>query len=975
MRVRFVLGSVLVGLLASVSMASGQVAAQSAAGAAPDLAASIVGKNPSQLHMRLKNISSRACQVATTAQGTIAITNVIQAGKQLSAVPLDTASDDDLGYLMQKQLTTISPGQSTDIPLLIYKVKDTNVLRTTTWSNDAGSLGSQYVIQSDKPLKLDLSYNLPITPEKGAPACGSVFATTVDDGNTIGRALVIAAKAIVCIVAVALLLWWLGKRKHKAPVVAAVILLGIGIVAIHQAPRAHADISVPPSAQAAFDTCMGVLNANRDITGPILDVINDPANHIIIVPISGTGSDMTGYDHTFTIYWNQDDHHPYAGTGGNADPCTTLFHEMYHAYDMSRGTFSRTNCAGSGIETKEVMATRAQNTLRVRLGLPARSHYGERALPSGDCSAPPPAPQCSGLHCASTNGDPHLRTFDGLLYDFQAAGEFTAARDQTGGYTIQVRQQPLSGSRYVAINTAIAFKINGDTVEIRAGQPMVLLVNGKKQTLADKTLSKGGQVNIDQEGTVILTWKDGSKAFVRSVGNYGLALSAQLSDDLAGKVDGLLGNADGEPKNDLHLRNSTKTVQEIHKDLYPKFADSWRITDTASLFTYTGGMSTANYTDHTFPDPLPALTSLPNYASALAFCKSFGISDPTILANCALDVALTGRPEFARSAATAQAFTASTQYGGTTWNASIKNPGDKVDETFDAKAGDKVFVQIPQSTLASECGVASLLAPDGSVVASGCIINGSGYIDGTTLPADGQYTVRLAPQESVGTATLRLLRIADKQGAITPDGATLKVSIDKPGIVGRYTFNGVAGQHVYLDVPNSTLTNECGILQLVAPDGSVVASGCVINGAGDIDTATLPASGQYTIVVDPNDTVTGTSKLRLVVATATSQPITVNGATLTTNLVKPGSIAQFTFNGVAGQKIYVDLPHSDFPSECGILTLRQPDGDVLSSGCIINHVGNLSDDAATLPATGQYTIILDPGGNSTGKTTIRVRNH
>ena len=38
-----------------------------------------------------------------------------------------------------------------------------------------------------------------------------------------------------------------------------------------------------------------------------------------------------------------------------------------------------------------------------------------------------PAPSC-GTYCTTSWGDPHLRTFDGVSYDFQRVGEFTAVR-------------------------------------------------------------------------------------------------------------------------------------------------------------------------------------------------------------------------------------------------------------------------------------------------------------------------------------------------------------------------------------------------------------------------------------------------------------------------------------------------------------------------------------------------------------------
>jgi hypothetical protein len=941
-----------------------------------ELSANIKSIPPETATLTLKNISKSECQIATTAQGTVAITKVEQNGRVLQPQALDAAADEDIGYLLKSQLKTLKPGESATLPLLTYILPSGQILRATTWSSDGGVLSTQYTVDAKQPLKLELNYSLPITPEKGARACNPVFASAfknpLSDRLSLQHILLYTAILIVFILII-VLVWLLFKRKHRAakPTTTALLLLAFGFGAWLLAPSTYADITVPPDMQATFDGCMSTFNANRDITGPVLDVINNPDNHITIVRTSG-GSDMTGYDHTFTIYWNPSDHHPYEGTGGNADPCTTLYHEMYHAFDMSNGTFSRNNCAGSGIETKEVMATRAQNVLRERLGMPARSHYGDRALPSGDCNGTPP-PTCTGEHCAETNGDPHLRTFDGLRYDFQAVGEFIAARSTSGDFEVQVRQEPWADSRIVSLNTAVAFKVGNDRYEIRAGQALIPYLNGKQTALEASKLPGGGQVDLDQ-GIVVVTWPDGTKAFVRSVGIYGLALSMQPSDELAGKLEGLLGDANGNTNNDLRVRGSNTSIKPTHKELYPAYANSWRIADKTSLFTYPEGKNTGSYTDRSFPDESPDPKTLPGYAAAETLCKSFGISDPAILANCALDVAITGRSEFARAASNSQILAAGKNYGGTTWDLTLKNPGDTASVTFDAKAGDKIYVQVIKTNLPSQCGVLRLFGPGDEGVTDGCIINGGGGIDGKTLPTTGTYTIKLSPDQA-GTATLRLLRIADKQGTITPDGAAVNTYIDMPGVIARYTFTGQVGQRVYVVASNSTLASQCGGLRLLNPDGSELTNGCIINKDGGIDTKTLPTNGQYTIILDPNDAVTGSVQLRLVLATAETKPITMDGPTLTTNLSKPGSIARFTFNGTAGQRIFVDLPSSELPSQCGILTLHAPDDGVTGSGCVINNKGNLSDDGTVLPVSGQYTIILDPNDAATGATTIRLRSH
>lgn len=982
MRVRTMLRTLSVLLLAGgiTLIGARPVAAQAVV---PDLSAHIRASDPLHPTLQLTNIASHACQLATSAQGTVAITDVMQAGKVVQPLPIDSASDEDVGYLLQSELKTLQPGQSVSINILVYKIGSSYVLRATTWSPGAGSFAAEYPVAKDGALQLALSYSVPVSPASGAPVCGAVSASTIG-GPALMRRWVLLGTLVVVVVALVLLAvwWWRKQHRHRGKVVAAAVFVFLGLGMLwHQSPKVFADVVVPPELQATYDGCIATFNANSDITGPILRILNDPANHFEIVHTSGVGSDMTGRPNPahpgggiFRIYWNPDDHHRYAGTGGYPDACSVLYHELYHALDQLNGTFSRDDCAGSGIETKEVMATRAQNVLRQRLGLPQRSHYGDRPLPTGDCRAAPRPTSCTGEHCGGTTGDPHMLTFDGRRYDFQAAGEFVVARNQSGDFEVQARQEPWINSRLVTINTAVAFKVGNDRVEVRAAQTPVLLVNGKKQLLASTTLPDGGQVQLDQ-GVISVTWKDGSIAYVEPVGTYGLTLSVQLADELAGKVTGLLGDGDGNSKNDLHVRGKNESFEPNYEKLYPAFADSWRISDKTSLFTYDNGKNTGTYTIRNFPDKPGDAKALPGYAAAEAVCKSYGITDPAILANCALDVAITGRPEFARTAAWNQTFSAGTTFAGTTWQLNLKNPGDSASVTFDAKANEKVFVHIPQSTLPSQCGVIRLLAADGHEVASGCIINGQGEIDGTVLPADGTYTILLAPGGATGNTTVRLLRITDQQDSITPDGPAVTARITQPGVVSRFTFNAAAGQRVYVSVPSSTLDSQCGILRLLDSDSHEVASGCIINHVGDIDTAVIPATGQYTIIVDPNDTTVGQAQVKLVYPTAENQSIAIDGDTRSARLSKPGSIATFTFSASAGQRVFIDLPTSDLPSQCGLLRLLTPNNETLGSGCVINHVGNLNDDGVVLPSGGQYTIVLDPGGADTGTTMVRLRSH
>jgi hypothetical protein len=99
-------------------------------------------------------------------------------------------------------------------------------------------------------------------------------------------------------------------------------------------------------------------------------------------------------------------------------------------------------------------------------------------------------------------------------------------------------------------------------------------------------------------------------------------------------------------------------------------------------------------------------------------------------------------------------------------------------------------------------------------------------------------------------------------------GPEVTAVIAQAGAVARFTFAGSAGQRVEVEVSATTLPNQCSPLQLHQPDGTVLSTGCVIGGVGDIAAVTLPEGGQYTLVVDPRDRTVGEATLRLAAAAA-----------------------------------------------------------------------------------------------------------
>jgi RHS repeat-associated protein len=261
---------------------------------------------------------------------------------------------------------------------------------------------------------------------------------------------------------------------------------------------------------------------------------------------------------------------------------------------------------------------------------------------------------------ANTWGDPHLTTFDRKSYDFQAAGEFILVQSSSGDLEIQVRQEPLQG-RLVSLNTAAATVVDGQRVGFYAKVEPLVSIDGTPTALADgESVSVGGGRIIRNANRYTLLYPSGDQVqivFSDSLlyGKY-LSLNLALTGDHRGNLVGLLGSNNGIPDDDFALRDGTVLGDTLtFEQLYGEYADSWRITRAESLFDYGPGEDTTTYTDTSFPSSPFTIDDLTpaQRAAAEQIAQELGITDPTLLANAILDIALTdGDTAFVEGAAT-----------------------------------------------------------------------------------------------------------------------------------------------------------------------------------------------------------------------------------------------------------------------------------------------------------------------------------
>jgi len=232
-------------------------------------------------------------------------------------------------------------------------------------------------------------------------------------------------------------------------------------------------------------------------------------------------------------------------------------------------------------------------------------------------------------------------TFDGLHYDLQAAGEFETATAEAFGMYLQARLVPQGNS--TSYLKAIAFDLQGHAVELgSSGLATYLFVDG-----STFDLSPGSMLDFGN-GAELLHLSDGYYAVWPGQGSrpalwYGDRQVRVYMPPFT-HVSGLLGNADGNPTNDLETGFGTMLPANADQPtINGSFAESWRITQDESLFTYAQGESTDSFTDRSFPSSPVSINSLSDVqlTEASRECSDAGVADGVQFEDCILDWALT----------------------------------------------------------------------------------------------------------------------------------------------------------------------------------------------------------------------------------------------------------------------------------------------------------------------------------------------
>lgn len=188
----------------------------------------------------------------------------------------------------------------------------------------------------------------------------------------------------------------------------------------------------------------------------------------------------------------------------------------------------------------------------------------------------------------NSHGDVHIFTPDGLTYDFQAGGEFMLVASQDGSVAVQTRQTIHADDPSVSSNSAVALLVGETVVEFyadSAGQRFY--VDGVSGPIPAEGLQLPGGARIESDGSsrgatrFIVHWAN--EAFSARVNLYQGFLNVGVAGS-GGTYAGLIGNLDGNPKNDILPRGGAQLIcpPASGADIM-RYGDTWRVSVDETL--------------------------------------------------------------------------------------------------------------------------------------------------------------------------------------------------------------------------------------------------------------------------------------------------------------------------------------------------------------------------------------------------------
>ena len=280
-------------------------------------------------------------------------------------------------------------------------------------------------------------------------------------------------------------------------------------------------------------------------------------------------------------------------------------------------------------------------------------------------------------------------------------------------------------------------------------------------------------------------------------------------------------------------------------------------------------------------------------------------------------------------------------------SASIDVPGELDIYTFDASAGQSLFVDHQGGygfnytwTLTDPTGTELFRCDLGDREA--LIIDSTGTY---TLVVDGNGA-------ATGYYQFQISAIPEPVTTAIEVGSVIGATIDVPGEFDIYTFAGIAGQQLYFDHQAGYGFNYTWTLR--DPNEAVLFSADL----NDREGVTLDTTGQYTLVVDGSGSATGYYQFQIFDVPLAVPVAIAPGDLVGATIDVPGEVDVYTFDGSAGQTLFLDQRVGHSYNFTWMLT--DSAGDVVVTGSFEDL------RPVSLASDGQYRLLLDGNNSVTG---------
>lgn len=419
---------------------------------------------PVTLRWTVTNISRSACLTSGQTDGTVVFTSVTRNGSPVQPDLSTIVYDDSLDSVLDASMVRLASGRGITISMQSAE-RDASAggiqsLQTVAWSSAGPDISLVWPVSTPGSYAVTALYNLPGAPGLASPTCNgisssalirfSVAQRTTNDWLLAG--VLVAGITLIVIITVSV------RRSRRRPGKTAGIL-GVVIFAVlaTQAGGLINDSGVAAAAprpgtgpgpnvvvggdkvfQNQVNDCFEIFHSSDgDPVGIVKDVENAKNTEkpgvpgISIIPQWESGRTLPGQSSTsgeggrIAIAWSTTytDQTRKFLDGVSRERCAELYHEFSHAYDVIHHQINGL-CDDLEVETTQVRAVLNENEYRLKHHLDPRKYAQGRItlVPIEKCQkkaaktgtsfddCPPP--------CGIDNGDPHISTFDGALYDF-----------------------------------------------------------------------------------------------------------------------------------------------------------------------------------------------------------------------------------------------------------------------------------------------------------------------------------------------------------------------------------------------------------------------------------------------------------------------------------------------------------------------------------------------------------------------------